>query len=507
MEGNSRIINSIKNAASGLASQFISLILSFIVRTVFIRYLGNLYLGVNGLFTNILTILSLAELGFGVAIVYSLYAPLAHNDTKKIQSIMNLYSRVYKIIGVIVGVMGLSIIPFMDIIIKDNKGIYNLTLIYVLFLLDSVCSYFFSYKRSILSADQKEYMNSRYKYIFTVIKSISQVIILILFENFIFYLLIQIITTLLENIFISKKVDKIYPYLKIKNSQKLQENEFEKIVEDVKALILTKVGHVMLNGTDNIIISSLVGISWVGLLSNYTMIIGSLVMIISQITSSITGSVGNYMAKENKENKYNLFKRVDFIIFWIYGFSTICLVVLLNPFIELWLCKDYILNESIIIVLAINFFISGIMSVLWIFRSTMGLFTQGKYRAIICAILNMAISIMLAKKIGLIGVLLGTTISRLVVNLWYDPYIIYKYGFNKSVKEYYIKYLWRTLLITFICIILNMIKVKIIQANISIILFCILLTICLIIPNFILILIYNKDDSVYYIKNTIKEFL
>lgn len=504
MNSESRVINSLKNMINGLLSQFISLVLSFVVRTVFIIYLDKVYLGVNGLFTNILTILSLAELGFGTAMIYSMYKPLAKKDYTKIQAIMKLYSKVYIWIGIIVAILGISIIPFMDYIIKDKPNIDNLTLIYLMFLANSVFSYFFAYKRSILTADQKDYICSQYRYVFNFIKSILQIIILVLTSNFILYLLIQIISTLLENILVSMKVDKMYPYLKEKNQNKLSKSELNRIIEDVKALILTKVGHVMLNGTDNIIISAIVGVTWVGLLSNYTLITGALTMVLSQITSSVTGSVGNFIAQESKDKQYNLFNTVDFITFWLYSFCGICLIILFNPFIKIWIGKDYMLSEFSVTILAINFIISGIMSSLWTFRSTMGLFTQGKYRPIVAAVLNIIVSIFLGKYIGIAGVLLGTTISRLFVNLWYDPYIIYKYGFEKNVKKYYLTYFYRIINVSIICIVLFLIRNLVLSISINLSNFILMAFICLFLINIYFIIIYKNLEEFKYIKNLSK---
>ncbi len=504
MNNDSRIENSLRNINNGLISQIISLIFNFIVRTVFITCLNKEYLGVSGLFSNILTILSLAELGFGSAIVYSMYKPLEDKNYKKIQATMNFYKIVYRNIGIIVGIIGISIIPFMDYIIKDKPYINNLVLIYIIYLINSVVSYFFAYKRSILTADQKEYILSRYKYIFTIIKSLIQIMVLVICKSFTFYLIIQVISTVAENVVISKKVDKIYPFLVENNNEKLSSEDLKNIKNDVKALIISKFGNVMLNGTDNIIISSFVGVDWVGVLSNYTLITGSVVMVLSQITASITGSIGNFIAKENIESRYQLFYKVDFFYFWIYGFSTICLIILLNPFIELWIGKDFLINQNTVNVLGINFFISGIMSLFWAFRSTMGLFTQGKYRPIIAAFLNIVISMILGKYMGLIGVLLGTTISRLLVNLIFDPYIIHKYGLNKNTKNYYIIYLFRMIVLLSIYTCMDYIKLLILGKGIGVIKFIELIVSCIFIPNIILAIIYKNSNEFNYIKNIYK---
>lgn len=505
MTNNSRVKNSLKNISNSLMSQIISLIANFVVRTIFIKYLGDEYLGVNGLFTNILSILSLAELGFGSAMIYNMYKPLAENNIKKLQAIMNLYKKVYIYIGIFVGVIGLCIIPFMDYIIKSKPNIDdNIILIYIMFLLNSVLSYFFAYKKSILTADQKEYISSQYRYVFTLMKSIAQVVTLSIFKNFILYLLIQIVFTILENIFISKKVNEIYPFLTSKNNETLSDYELKDIIKDVKALIIAKFGNVMLNGTDDIIISSFVGIQSVGMISNYNLIVGSVIMVVSQIVSGLTGSIGNFIAHQGKKQSFKLFKKVDFLNFWIYGFATICLCILSNPFIELWIGESYIVSQNTVNIIAINFYISGMTSMLWMFRSTMGLFTKGKYRPIICALLNILISIILGRYIGLIGVLLGTTISRLLTNLCFDPYVIYEYGFKENVKSYYISHVCKLILMIFIYLSIDLAKNIIFSGGVTMIGFILLMMLCTILPNVIFIVIYKRSDEFKYILNLIK---
>lgn len=501
MNSSSRFLNSGKNLLYGLASQFITMILNFMVRTVFIKYLGIYYLGVNGLFTNILTVLSLAELGFGTAMVYSMYKPLAVDDKKKLQALMKLYSRVYFFIGLIVVILGISIIPFMDYIISDKPNIDNITMIYLLFLANSVSSYFFAFKRSILNADQKAFINSRYSYIFSAVKAVLQIGVLVLFQNYIVFLLIQLFITVAENLFVSKKVDKMYPYIHQKHQEKLSRNELKKIKEDIKALTLSNIGRVALNGSDNIIISAKLGVGWVGLLSNYTLITGTVIMVISQVTTAITGSVGNFIANENRGKQFELFKSVDFIHYWLYGFSTICLFILLNPFIVLWIGGEYKLSWPTVLAIALNFLVNGLLTSLWTFRTTMGLFVQGKYRPIIAAIINIVVSIILADYFGLLGVLLGTTIARVLVNVWYDPYIIFKYGFNKSAKAYYINYIIRLFVLCFTTLMIYMPSVFILNLNVNVTIakFIVLMFITLTVPNIVFYILYRNTNEFKYL--------
>lgn len=508
MNKDGRVVNSVRNTANGIISQVISVLANFVVRTIFLMYLSESYLGVNGVFTNVLTMLSLAELGFGATIIYSMYKPIVENDKEKLKALMKLYKKVYFVIGLVVGVIGVSLIPFLDFFLKDKGDVTNIILIYLLFLFNSVSSYFFAYKRSILSADQKDYINSQYRYVFTIIKSIFQIFIIIFFKSFIGYLIVQIFSTLLENIFISMKINRLYPFLTEENNKyNLSKQELNRIKNDVRALFITKFGNVMLNGTDNIIISAYVGVRWVGLLSNYSMITGALVMVLSQLSTGITGSIGNFMAKESEDDRNKLFKTIDMLNYIIYSFCSICLIILFNPFIELWIGNKYILDETTCIVIALNFLINGVMSSWWVFRSTMGLFVQGKYRSIFTALLNILVSIILAKKIGLIGVLLGTTISRLLVNAWYDPYIIYKYGLRKSCREFYIRYIINIVVFLGILIVNTILKNFILLSGVNYITFIILILTTLITSLFLFYIVYGRRDELKFIVDIINKIM
>lgn len=498
-----RVYNSLRNFIFGSLSQIISLILSFLVRSVFIHYLNLTYLGLNGLFTNILTILSLAELGFGTVMTHALYKPLCNQDEKKIIAYMHFYAKVYKIIGVIVALLGCSLMPFLDFLIKGTiPDDINITLLYSLFLTESVSSYFFAYKRSILNADQKSYICSWIHFITLLLRSIIQIIVIILFQNFILYIIIQIFTTIFENIYLSYKVNKIYPYLTIQHHESLTPAELDSIKKNVYALILSNIARVIMKGSSNIIISALVGITIVGIYSNYTMISGAVIMILSQVFSAMTGSVGNYLAKESQTKHLELFERLDFLNFWLYSVCAICLYLFFNPFIELWVGEQYTLNQYAVLIIVLNFILEGFLYTLWLFRSTMGLFVQGKYRPLFSATINILGSIILGHYWGLTGILLSTTISRVLVNVWYDPYIIYKYGLRSSVKPYYKTYLKRFSTIIGIVITSMFLITPILEFNNKVITILTILIYFLIL-NIVFMTIYNKNIHYTYYKNFI----
>ena len=307
---------------------------------LFIRILGAEYLGINGLFTNIVTMLSLVELGIGPAIIFSLYKPLAENDIKKVQALMQLYKKAYTIIGFIVAVLGICITPFLHYFIKELPDISNITLIYVLFVINSAISYFFAYKRNLIIADQRRYVDMLYRYSFFSILNIMQIVFLYITGSYIIFLILQIISTLLENIVVARRADKMYPLLKQRKHEKLDLETVQEIKKNTGAMVLHKIGDIALNATDNIVISAKVGIIWVGLYSNYLLIITALNIMIGQFFTSITASIGNFGITEGKEKVILIFQKVLFANFWMYGLSGICLYYLFNPFIDLWLGEN-----------------------------------------------------------------------------------------------------------------------------------------------------------------------
>ena len=429
--GNSRLKNSALNFASGFLGRVLTILLSFAVRTIFIHCLNEAYLSVNGLYSNILTVLSLAELGFGSAMVYRMYAPVAVKDYQQTAALLHFYKKIYAIIGAVIFGLGLCVIPFMDYIIKDKPDVSGLTLYYILFLINTTLSYWFaSYKASVLYADQKEYIKTNVQNATSILQSALQIVLLIIFRKYLLYLLVQLGCNIILNLYVAHLVDKRYPQIREYRDARLTSDERGQIKKDAEALVLSRFGHVVLNGTDNIIISAVAGVLWVGRLSNYTLICDSVTSVLCQITAAITGSLGNFFATEDKRAGYALFKKIEFLNFWLYGFSFIALVTLLDPFVQIWAGGRFVLGLPISIAIAINFFVAGYMNTLWVFRSTLGLFKQGKYRPIIVALVNIVLSIILGKIWGVFGVLFATFLSRASINMWYDPIILHKYGFD-----------------------------------------------------------------------------
>lgn len=492
-----RIKSSIKNLTYAVVGQFSGLIISLIARLVFIQYLGVEYLGLNGFYTNLLSMLSLVELGLGPAMAYSLYRPLASKDTEKIKSLMKLYKKAYISIGLIIILLGLALIPFLDLFLQSNFNSSYTTLIFLLFIINTALSYFYSYKRTLLISDQKRYISTLYKYSFFVLLNIIQILVLVLYEDFIFFLICQIVATLLENVLVSKKVDKLYPFINEHTSSKLDASTIDQLKRNVKAMSMHKMGGAFINSSDNLIISKFLGLIEVGLYSNYFLIINALNIITSQVFSSILASVGNLGVTENDGKKIFVFKVVFFANFWLFSVFSICLIVLVNPFIYLWVGEKYIMDFYIIVILVINFYLMGIRKAVLTFRDALGVYWHDRYKPIFEVLMKVTVSIILVEQLGMVGVFLGTTISTIFTCLWVEPYVLYKYGFKSSVIPYFGR------LITYSCItvLLSFLTLGItgtFQQTTGVAFLLSIIT-SMIVPNALLLLMFYKTPEFKYL--------
>ena len=495
----SRMKNSIKNFRYGAFTQILSTVFSFISRTVFIKILGEQYLGINGLFTNILTVLSFAELGIGNAIIFSMYKPIAIDDTEKVNALMNLYKKCYRIIGVVVLLVGVAITPFINLFIKDPPNIpESLYFIYLLYVINTALSYFFTYKKSIISAHQKEYIINGYRMFFIVFKNIVQIAFLVVTHNFIVYLILQIICTFLENLSLSIKANKMYPYIETNNYQEISKEEKGTIFKNVKSLIMYKFGSVILNGTSNIVISKMIGVVIVGFYSNYLMIVQAVSNVVGNALNVITASIGNLNATANEKVKEKTFYELFFISVWIFGFCSIALLTLLNPFIELWIGNNYLLEYNAVIAIVLQFYINGVQFTGYTYRTTAGLFVKGKWAPIIAAIINIILSILLGYVWGITGILLATSIARLATTTWVDAFLVHKYEFKTLWTKFIRKYIGYASII-----IINYLICELIISNIGsggIVNFILKAIIVTVVSNIIFILAFLRKEE---FKNTL----
>ena len=427
-----------KNIAFGYIGNITSTVLGFVLRTVFIQRLDETLLGVNGLYTGVLTMLSLAELGIGTALNYSLYAPVANNDLEKIKSYMLFYKKAYLAIAGVVAGIGIILIPFLKFFIKDpgDYGMQELTIYYLIFLFNTVSTYFVAYKYSLVNAQQKNYIQTNVLTLTKLATTISQIIVLLVTANFLFYLLAAATVELIQKIYVNQYLNRLYPYLRDKNVKPLEKEETQAVKEKTKALVCHKVGDVARLQTDSLIISSFIQVSLVGMVDNYTMVINSISGFVNIIFNSVTSSFGNLIATESQEKQYEMFSIYRFAANWVYGLSAVGFYVLLTPLVYLWLGEKWLLGNGIIALILIDFYFKGDRIVLSNFKTAAGVFEEDKYLALIQGVVNLVISIGLVQAIGLSGIYIGTIISGLIANVT-KPFIIYRVCFGRGAGEYF----------------------------------------------------------------------
>ena len=492
-----RIDNSIRNMKYNILAQIFNLLVQFISRTVFIKILGNEYLGINGLFSNILTILSLADMGIGTVLIYSMYKPLAEKDEDKMKALMNMYRKIYNIIAIIVLAAGLCVTPFLHIFIKNMPDIAHIKFIFILYLLNTVVSYLCIYKISIINADQKNYIVTIRQQIFNLVANIFMIIVLIATHNFILYLITQIMFSMISNIYISKLAENMYPFIKDTKGYQLTKEEKKQIKKDTFAMMLHKIGGVVVSGTDNLIMSAMIGLEAVGIYSNYLLIINAIKRFATQYFTSMSASIGNLNATTDKEYSYSIFKKVYFGNFWMYTFCSICLYCLLNPFITIWLGEQYIFSNAIVAAIVISFYIDGMRQSVLIFRDAMGIFTKDQIKPVIEAIVNLIVSIILTLKYGIIGIILGTIISMLFVCVFVEAYVLFKYGFNKKNIDFIVIYV-KYVIIGIISLLVTCAGNYLIKANETVVIFAIRLMISVILSNLTILMLTFKSEEFRY---------
>ena len=440
----SRTKNSLLNLLMGVVGQTLTVLLSFLVRTVFIRSLGPSYLGIDGLFTNILSLLSLAELGFETAINYRLYRPIAEGDDAKVRKYLHFYRKVYYVVGAVVFILGIFFLPFLSFFVKDfNKlgelGI-NASQIFLLYLINSVSSYlFFAYKSIILRAKQKQYILDITGLLIIVISSIVKIVFLLYYSSFIGYVIIVIAFCILQNLVNAIVAHKYYPIYFQKEDEKLSKEDIKGVFKDCAALLVYKVNNAVMQATDNLVLSTFIGLVTVGLYSNYLLVFMAIRKLLQKAFESIKASMGNLFASDDMEKKYFFFEITNYLTIVLYGTASIAFAVEINEFISCWIGVKYILPQPLPILMGVELLLTGMKLNLAQIREISGVFRQMWFRPVWGSCLNLFFSILLVNYVGISGVVLGTIIAALFANLAIDPYVIHKFTFNecKTVSNYY----------------------------------------------------------------------
>lgn len=490
-----RLQNVKRNTTYSIIKFAVQLVLQFVLRTVLIYTLGAKYLGVNGLFTNIFSLLNLAELGIGSAIVFSMYKPIAEGNMEQVKALNNLYKKLYLIIALVVGILGAAVTPFLPYLITgDTTGLeINIYIVYLLFLANTLVGYFSAHKRSLLFAFQRNDVENKVKSGTLIVSTALQIVALLLFRNFYAYVILLVVGTLTDCILVQVFANKLYPEINGK-AEPLNPVTKKEITKNVAAMSMHKIGYAIVFSTDNILISALVSYIVLGYYSNYVLITESISTFISLLTAALQASVGNYMATQSNKEVHAFYKKSNFALSWLIGFCTICLLCLFQPFMYIWTGNmEYILPNLSVLLIVISFYLRKMRTNTIMFRDCAGLMWKDRWSPIAEAGINLVASIVLAKIIGLNGIILGTIISTVVAPLWVEPFVLYKYYFKKSVWRYFGKYVFYTVvtvgagaLTYWLCSLLPFVGIG---------WFVLKCGICLVVPNVIFLLCYFKTSE------------
>lgn len=493
-----RTVNSFKNIAVGMGGQLLTTLLQFISRAVFIRTIGLAYLGVNGLFSNVLLLLNIMELGIGSAIVFSLYKPLASGDEQKVRACMALMKRAYNIIGLCVLAAGLALLPVLPYLMKGTTDLVDINTVYLLYVAQSATSYwFFSYKGVILNADQKRYVASLVSHGVRILTVAVQIAILCLFRSFLGYVAVGVVSNVVRNLFIALAVNRRYPYMKKRCTEKLPKEERRAIFKNIYGLSLNKMSSAVLNGTDNLVISGIIGTIVVGYYSNYLMVLVAITNAAQIVFSAFTSSIGNLYAEQGKEKSEFVFRCLNFLNFWVYGFCAICLWELLPPFITVLAGEGAVFSAAVTLAIVMNFLTEGLQNAVISYRDACGLFWQGRYRPVATIFINIAVSVALAYKIGILGVILGTIVSRFVTTWWFEPKLIHKYAFGISSRGYFLRYFRSLAVICITGVAVHLITLPF--AEVTAFNFVVRCAVCAVVPNAVFFLMFRKSREFKYI--------
>lgn len=488
------------NASLSIATMILTYVFLFIYRTVLVKVMGSEYVGITGLFGNVLQLFSLAELGISWAITYYLYKPLADHDEKEIAAIMNLLKQFYRIIGYVILAGGTLLTPFIGYIIKSEQPIEHIHLIFLLFLANTVLSYlFFSYYQILIVADRKNYILFVPQAVVPLIFNTLQIGAIYFFHSFLLAVVTISLSTFFVNLWILVRARKLYPYLTRYADKRLSDDKKKKIYAYIKATVLYKVSLTLMTSSTGIIVSSFIGIVTLGIYSNYCLVVDTIRSLVLNLIHPLTAVIGEMNTTSDVEHKVVIYKRLNFLMNWICMFCSVCFFILLNPFIEIWIGKEYLLGQWTVLLLVLYFYIEFIPSFSTKFRDACGLNHYGKFRPLFTAVINIVLSLILVHPLGLNGIIISMIISRLTTISWFDPWLVYRKVFFRSSMEYF-KLLVVNTILTFLIIagvqrLFNCFWQQSVQTFIAGFL------LCLIIPNLIYYLIYKRSPYMRYYLN------
>lgn len=413
----SRTKNAVRNILTGFMYNAVGILFPFLTRTILIYVLGVEYVGLGSLFNSLLNVLSLAEAGIGSALVYKMYQPIAEGDIQKVNALYNFYKYCYRIIGLIMLIMGLILLPFLHLFIKSELlPDVNLYVLYIVYLANTVLSYFlFAYKNSLLTAHQRNDINNKISITICFLQNMIECLALFFFRNYYCYVIVIPLMTIVINLVRSKYVDRMFPQYVCEGQ--IEKDDINSLKKQVGGLLFSKIGDIALTNVDTIVISAFWGLGVLGKYNNYYYIIATLFTILGMINSSIVPSVGNIVFTKSKTELQTDYQKFSFLYIAICSWFSIFYLCLVQPFIEIWIGKENQLDSLMVVLLTIYLYVSKINDMTWVYRQASGLWWEGKWIPFISAIFNLITNLCLVQAIGLPAIVISTILCRVFIML------------------------------------------------------------------------------------------
>lgn len=496
---NSRTKKSAKNTLSGLIFRIVGLLAPFAVRTVMIKVLGIDYLGLNSLFSSILQVLSLAELGFSTSIAFSMYKPVEENDVPTICKYLQLLRKTYYIIGSIILVVGAAITPAVPYLINgSHPDTVNIYIIYIVYLFNTAISYFmWSYKSVLFVAGQRSDIENNIQTIGILFMYGAQIVALLAFPNYYLYIAFMPASTLLINVIRAIYAKKKYPEYFAKGE--LEKEEKKKVFKNIGALFGHRLSGTVVSSTDSIFISAFLGLAPLALYQNYFFIISALISLISVFHISITASIGNSIIYDPVDKNYSDFKSLTLANVWITGWMAITFIVLAQHFMSIWVGTDYQLELLIPILLGLYFYLWKFKDILCVYKDAAGMWKQDLIKPYVVSIVNVLLDLLLVYYMGVSGVIIATIVSVFIISFPWETHVFFKEYLKRSPKEYYLKLFIYTIIVAaagtatwFACYYLP---------DTGIGFFIVKALICIALPNVIFLIAFFKTKEFGWLKN------
>lgn len=489
-----RTKNATRNIVFGVVLKAYQIVMPFLMRTAMIYLMGVQYLGLNTLFTSILQVLNLAELGVGSAMTYSMYKPIAEDDNATICALMKLYRTYYRVIGLVIAIIGCAITPFIPKLISgDVPKELNIYILYLLNLGATVLSYWlYAYKNSILQAHQRIDIVSKVTLVTSTIQYVFQLFVLWAFKNYYLFVIVMLTTQVITNVVTAIAADKLYPQFSPKG--KLSKQEVSKINGRIKDLFTSKIGAIIVNSADTIVISAFLGLTALAVYQNYYFILTSIMGFVTIVFSAVTAGIGNSLVVETQEKNFKDLNVFTFIICWIAGFCSCCFLNLYQPFMELWVGKDLMLDFSIVICFVIYFYVCEVNQLLNTYKDAGGIWHEDRFRPLVTAIANLGMNLIMVQFWGLYGIILSTVLSMLLIGM---PWLFYNLFTTMFEKKYMKQYLISIAFYVCMSVVASVISVVVCDfINFSLWLTLLIrFIVCLIIPNVIFLVVYCRTDE------------